>query len=694
MTNQDELNKKLFASFNESLESQEADCLPPVYEELSEVHQRYDEGSFIDQGGMKSIFKVYDKITKRHIAMAQLSESHTQELYDPFIREARLTALLTHPNIIPIYDIGINKKGTPFFTMELKEGDSLQKIIDSCAKDDRAYLQRYSLEILLGIFIKVCDAMAYAHSNKVIHLDLKPENIQVGRFGEVLICDWGLGKVLGTPTIDNFDQLLFNPDFLNNATLHGTIKGTPGFMAPEQISKEGEKDQQTDIYVLGCMLFSLLTYQAPFTGKTDDILKKTLSGDFSFPLNNQLPEGLKAIVTKAMQTEADERYLLVEHMRDDVQKYLLGFAPSAENAGFGRQLKLFYQRNKVQSLSAISFTILLAIFTTIFFINIENRRQEAESARVLAEEKQQEAANEKRRAEDALRIVQTEKRRAKEALKLYRGERKWRETILSDHRDLLENDVLDYLFYSSLDKDPAEHMARTFTYLDRLIEAYPKRNELYAKRARAHFMMQNFNSAVKDFNAAQSTHSKNVELQKLSEKYAPLVPDDQEIPSQLLPQFIQDLADLRDHYVQYKVFNCFLIKKRSTSQTAEYVQLILKSNNPAWNPQSFQYDSERKSLSLSGQGLTTIGYSFGNRITGKQVIHNTYDFLPMRHLSIYDMEQFPKYFFGSSVQNLDISQSKVIPTQDLLKMKNLKKLTLSPEQASIIDALKKNEILE
>ena len=365
--NQENLNQKLFATLNEALENQEADSLPPVYEELLETTQRYDEGMFIDKGGMKSIYKVYDRVTKRHVAMAQLSNAYTQELYDPFIREARLTALLTHPNIIPIYDIGINDQGTPFFTMELKEGDSLQKILDSCSKGDRAYVQRYPLEILLGIFIKVCDAMAYAHSNKVIHLDLKPENIQVGRFGEVLICDWGLGKVLGTPTINNFDQLLFNPDFLNNATLHGTIKGTPGFMAPEQISKDGEKNPQTDIYVLGCMLFSILTYQAPFTGKTDDILKKTLVGDFCFPQDNFLPEGLKAIVTKAMQTDADKRYLLVEHMRDDVQKYLLGFAPSAEKAGFGRQLKLFYQRNKTQSLSVIFFTILLAIFTTIFF---------------------------------------------------------------------------------------------------------------------------------------------------------------------------------------------------------------------------------------------------------------------------------------------------------------------------------------
>ena len=330
-------------------------------------------------------------------------------------------------------------------------------------------------------------------------------------------------------------------------------------------------------------------------------------------------------------------------------------------------------------------------FTTIFFINIESRRQEAEVARTLAEDKRAEAASEKLRAEKALVIAQQEKLRAEKALKLYRGERKWRETILGDHRDLLENDVLDYLFYSSLDKDPAEHMARTFTYLDRLIEAYPKRNELYAKRGRAHFMMQNFAAAVSDFRIAKSDHTKNTELQKLSEKYALLLPKGKEIPSDLIPEFIQDLADLKDHYVQYKVFNCYLIKKRSVYQKAEYAQLILKSNNQDWDSASFKYDSEKKSLSLSAKDLKVTGYSFGNRITGKRVIHNAYDFLPLKYLHIYDMTQFPRHFFGSSIQNLDLSQSAVTPVQDLLDMPKLKTLTLSPRQASIIDKLENKQ---
>ena len=117
--------------------------------------------------------------------------------------------------IISVHDIGVNEDDSPFFTMELKVGKTLAEIISETSGISRPGAERF--DMLLESFVKVCDAMSYTHSKNVLHLDLKPENIQVGKFGEVIVCDWGLGKIIGDTDIE-YDQLLFNPDLLNNVT--------------------------------------------------------------------------------------------------------------------------------------------------------------------------------------------------------------------------------------------------------------------------------------------------------------------------------------------------------------------------------------------------------------------------------------------------------------------------------------------
>ena len=148
---------------------------------LATATERYTHKELLATGGMKEIYKVYDTKMKRFIAMARLIPDSDEELAEVFLKEAALTASLEHPNIISVYDFGINENLDPFFTMELKVGESLDEIIDE---------EKADLNELLEIFVKVCDAISYAHSNNVIHLDLKPDNIQVGKYGEVQVCDW------------------------------------------------------------------------------------------------------------------------------------------------------------------------------------------------------------------------------------------------------------------------------------------------------------------------------------------------------------------------------------------------------------------------------------------------------------------------------------------------------------------------
>ncbi|NQZ59961.1 MAG: serine/threonine protein kinase, partial [Lentisphaeraceae bacterium] len=213
----------------------------PLCEQLGELEENYSDEELIARGGMKSISRVFCASTHRYVAKATLNEVSKIELRDAFIREARLTALLDHPNIIKIYEIGLSKKGEPFFTMELKTGSNLSQFL----------AEQHSKIELLGIFIKICDAISYSHSRRVLHLDLKPENIQVGSFGEVVVCDWGLGKIItNMDRNDKAAEVQFDADILNHCTLYGEAKGTPGYMAPEQLLGH-EKSEQTDIYALG-----------------------------------------------------------------------------------------------------------------------------------------------------------------------------------------------------------------------------------------------------------------------------------------------------------------------------------------------------------------------------------------------------------------------------------------------------------
>lgn len=153
--------------------------ISPSLHAISRISERYESAEVLASGGMKQVFKVYDARCKRHVAMATLHDDAPLELCDPFIHEAWLTGLLGHPNIITIHDVGVNSQNGPYLTMDLKSGNSLSELIEKLRAGDPQVVNRYSLESLLQVFVKICDAIAYAHSVQVLHLDLKPANIQV-----------------------------------------------------------------------------------------------------------------------------------------------------------------------------------------------------------------------------------------------------------------------------------------------------------------------------------------------------------------------------------------------------------------------------------------------------------------------------------------------------------------------------------
>ena len=337
-------------------------------EPRNEGSLRYINSQYLAEGGMKKVFRVEDSVTGKKLARAELQPEAAADMAAAFMREAKLVATLQHPNIVSVQDLGTDSNG-PWFTMELITGTHLAEVISQKTKTRNE---------LLDIFLKICDAVAYAHSQNVIHLDLKPENVQIGDFGEVILCDWGLAKYINRE--DKEDCQL---DLLNNHTLHGYIKGTPGYMAPEQIHKKQPRSCQTDVFSLGAILYALFELEAPFKGEDlEETLKLTCSSNPTF---KETPEALQAVILKALHEQSTERYSSVRKMKQDVEHYIAGFATAAENAGFFRQVQLFYKRNILVSNLIVCFLGTLIIGSIYFIDQIRNIELQALEAKVIAE---------------------------------------------------------------------------------------------------------------------------------------------------------------------------------------------------------------------------------------------------------------------------------------------------------------------
>ena len=332
-------------------------------------------------GGMKAVIQVKDKDTTRNVAMAIIPDSadRPQSDINRFIQEARITARLEHPNIVPVHDIGVDTNGVPYFTMKLLRGRTLSAILKKMRDDDYKTLKEFDLTRLLRIYVKILNGIVFAHSKKIIHLDLKPDNIHIGDFGEVLIIDWGLARFIGMPEDieDNYDgEMITFPGISSGGdyTRDGITKGTPGYMAPEQAAGQNRlKDERSDIYALGALLYVILTFESPLTGRpVNEILAETIRGNIKFPdpenQKRSIPAAMQAVVLKAMSRYPEERYQTAAELRDDIFAFLGGFAPKAEDASSLKKTYLFFNRNWMATLFLMTLLLLLAI--CIWIINL------------------------------------------------------------------------------------------------------------------------------------------------------------------------------------------------------------------------------------------------------------------------------------------------------------------------------------
>ncbi len=333
---------------------------------------KYKFSNSIATGGMKVILKVKDIDTDRYIAMASLlhSDPSDSEVLQ-FVREARINAMLEHPNIVPVHEIGKDENDLPYFTMKLINGKTLHDVIELLKNDVSRYRYKYKLDYLLNVMIKVCDAIAFSHSKGIIHLDLKPENILLGRFAEVLVLDWGLAKPVKEYDFEtgSNDSSARISQICGN-TMNGITKGTPRFMSPEQAAgKNDARDERSDIYSLGAIIYSMMTWEFPIEGESiKQILANTIYGKVTRPRKRarerKIPKAMEGIIMKAMALKPEDRYQSVKALRRDILLFRQSRATSIERSSLIKRLVLLPRRNVPASVFAILFIITLALFIT------------------------------------------------------------------------------------------------------------------------------------------------------------------------------------------------------------------------------------------------------------------------------------------------------------------------------------------
>lgn len=363
----------------------------------------------LGQGSMGVVLEVHDCDLRRPLALKRLHPDREADS-DParqrhfvarFLLEAQVTGQLGHPGIPPVHELALDADGRPFFTMPLIRGASLSDVI----ADARAGVHGWTAQRALLVLVKVCEAMAFAHAKRVIHRDLKPDNVRIGRFGEVYVMDWGLARVLGR---DTPDIVRWAPRPLSSVqtdrrdggapnevlmTLDGDVLGTPYYMAPEQARGELDRvDARADVYAVGAMLYLLLAGRPPYAPTTGRLSARTVVGlvvhgppPTVASLAPDADPDLIAVCERAMARDREQRYAGMNELAQDLEAWLGRRPVRASAPSLGRTLRLFVQRHRAASLTAAAALAILSVAGTGFVLRLSQESVAKELARQASE---------------------------------------------------------------------------------------------------------------------------------------------------------------------------------------------------------------------------------------------------------------------------------------------------------------------
>jgi serine/threonine-protein kinase len=337
---------------------------------------RYRDFQPLTQGGEAILRTCVDENLGRTVVMKTLQpQFQNLETYQKrFLREARVTAQIPHPATIPVYELSRDSEGNAYFTMKKLRGRDLSDILDKISEGDKSTIEKYPLDSLLNVLIHCSQCLAFAHNQKVVHRDMKPANIMIGDYGEIMVLDWGLAKVWDMEDDEDVDRLIRSGQQAMSGRLtgRGDVQGTPFYMSPEQAVETGDVDERTDIYNMGIILFEVLTGESYMSGKNFKEIKRKLQEDpvreprAVAPLR-KIPAELNAICMKALQRSVTDRYQKMSEFSEDLRAALLGNPVSVYHEPiWGRVLK--WRDRKV--FSAASLIWMLAGATLCFGVQL------------------------------------------------------------------------------------------------------------------------------------------------------------------------------------------------------------------------------------------------------------------------------------------------------------------------------------
>lgn len=399
--------------------------------------ERYRSSNELGHGAMGEVHLARDLVLHRDLAIKTIRSStagpDSTARLARFLREARITARLAHPGIVPVYDLGVDEHGEAYYTMQLVKGREVASLLLARRNGDETWSQAR----LVSVLQRVCETMAYAHSRGVLHRDLKPSNVMVGEFGEVYVMDWGIARVTDSDTNVGVEPERWTAEDIPDPLLtrEGVVVGTPYFMSPEQARGEVESlDQRTDIYAVGAMLYELLAGKRPYQRQGDssrEVLARIALGSPEpiARVATGAASELVAICERAMARDPEDRYADMNALAADLRAYQEDRVVRAHQTGPVAEFVKWTRRNRaVAVLAALMLITLLGAITAFALIQNAHARREGDLA-LDAKLEAEEAVRQQISADRGLGFLED----------LFEAGNVWR----SKDRDLTVKDLLD-----------------------------------------------------------------------------------------------------------------------------------------------------------------------------------------------------------------------------------------------------------